>query len=157
MIGATTKIIRISSLFPAAPDKIWPLLMRVDTLRYIAAPYAAFSSLDPTEEMIWREGALIRFRLRIFGVPLGIHTIDIQKIAPAAYTIQTREGNRFVPVWNHTITLVPAGVKAARYTDEVEIGAGLLTGIVYLWAGAFYRHRQKKWLRLLGARVSLTG
>jgi hypothetical protein len=141
-----SKIIRISSVFPAAPDTIWPLLMQVETLRYIAAPYAAFSPLGG--ETLWREGAVLRFRLRIFGIPLGIHTISIQKIDRTLYTIKTFEGNTAVPVWNHTIIIEPVE-GGARYTDEVEIGAGRLTGAVALWSRAFYRHRQKKWLKLL--------
>lgn len=36
-----------------------------------------------------------------------------------------------------------------EYTDEVEIGAGWKTPFVYLWAKAFYSHRQKKWIKLL--------
>ncbi|MDR2110902.1 MAG: hypothetical protein LBP32_06300 [Spirochaetaceae bacterium] len=144
-----TKIIRVSSTFPAPPDELWPLLLRVDTLRYIAAPYAAFSPLEPGE-MVWREGTAVRFHLRIFGLPFGIHTIRIHKIDGIAHTIQTYEGNQFVPVWNHRITLEPADGISTIYTDEVEIGAGWKTGVVRLWSGAFYRHRQRKWLKLMG-------
>jgi hypothetical protein len=121
--------------------------MQVETLRYIAAPWAAF--VPVTGERAWREGTQVRFRLRIFGLPFGIHTINIHKIDPAALVIQTFEGNRLVPVWNHRIILTPVDEASTRYTDEVEIGAGPLTGAVRLWAGAFYRRRQRKWLKLL--------
>lgn len=36
-----------------------------------------------------------------------------------------------------------------QYTDEVEINAGWKTIFVYMWANAFYAHRQRKWKRLL--------
>jgi hypothetical protein len=121
--------------------------MQVETLRYIAAPWAAF--VPVRGETVWQEGTQVRFRLRIFGLSFGVHTINIQKIDPAAYIIQTFEGNRLVPVWNHRITLAAADSGSTRYTDEVEIDAGPLTGAVYLWAGSFYRHRQRKWLKLL--------
>ncbi len=35
------------------------------------------------------------------------------------------------------------------YTDRVEIRAGWKTAFIWLWANAFYAHRQRKWVRLL--------
>jgi uncharacterized membrane protein YbaN (DUF454 family) len=144
-----TAVIQISSVFPAAPEDVWPLLLRVETLRRVAAPYAAFSPADAAGDTLWREGAEIRFRLQVFGLPLGVHTIRIHAIDAAARTIRTFEGNKLAAVWNHTITLAPADAGSTLYTDTVEIGAGILTGAVRLWAGAFYRRRQKKWPELL--------
>lgn len=37
--------------------------------------------------------------------------------------MRSHEGNRFVPLWNHEISLVPMG-DVCRYTDRVTIGAG---------------------------------
>ena len=36
-----------------------------------------------------------------------------------------------------------------RYTDSVEVRAGLLTPLVWAFATAFYRHRQRRWRRLV--------
>jgi hypothetical protein len=68
--------------------------MRVETLRYIAAPHAAFSPLDAGGETRWREGAVLKFRLRIFGMPFGIHTISVQRIDGVRHTIKTFEENQ---------------------------------------------------------------
>jgi hypothetical protein len=150
-------IIKVSSIFPALPDAIWPLLMRLDTLRYIAAPWAVFAPAGSQDGAIWRENESYCFRLRIFGVlPLGIHTVRIQTLDSAGYNIQTAEENKFVPVWKHKITLIPQGADSSFYTDEVEIDAGLLTGLVYCWGTAFYRHRQRKWLRLLKKKAAFS-
>ena len=65
--------------------------------------------------------------------------------------IVSRESNRFVPVWNHTICLKNKG-RETEYTDKVDIDAGWKTVFVYLWAEAFYTHRQKRWIKLLGER-----
>jgi hypothetical protein len=144
-----TKTINIASLFPAAPEIIWPLLQQVETLRYIAFPYAVFSP-EGAAETEWREGETLRFRLRVFGfIPFGVHTIRVEELNRGGYTIRSREGNSLVPVWNHTITLKPSGQDAAEYTDTIELGAGWLTGVVSLWCAAFYRHRQRKWIKLL--------
>jgi hypothetical protein len=99
--------------------------------------------------MVWREGTTVRFRLRIFGIPFGVHTIGVHRIDGTAHIIQTHEGNSLVPVWNHRIALEPAGGASTIYTDEVEVGAGWKTGLVRLWGVFFYRRRQRKWLKLL--------
>jgi hypothetical protein len=144
------KIITISSVFPAAPEKIWPLLLRIETLRYITFPYAVFSPVDSAMAAEWREGEILGFRLRIFGfVPLGVHSIKVEEINRGAFTIRSREKNRFVPVWNHTITLKPRDVNSTEYTDKIELDAGGLSGVVSFWCRAFYRHRQRKWVKLL--------
>lgn len=54
-----------------------------------------------------------------------------------------------MPTWNHRITLDEIDAAHTGCTDEVEIDAGWKTPFVYLWAKAFYAHRQKKWLKLL--------
>jgi hypothetical protein len=144
------KTITLSSIFPAVPERIWPLLVRIDTLRYIAFPYAVFSLAGDTVVTEWREGETLRFKLRIFGfIPLGIHSIRAEEMNRDAFIIRSCEGNRFVPVWNHTITLKPSGPNSTEYTDSIELEAGPLTGLVLIWGTAFYRHRQKKWIKML--------
>jgi hypothetical protein len=148
------KTITLSSIFPAVPEKIWPLLIRIDTLRYIAFPYAVFSLVGDTKVTEWRKGETLRFKLRVFGfIPLGIHSIRAEEMDRVAFIIRSREGNRFVPVWNHTITLKPSGGSFTEYTDTIELDAGLLTGVVSIWSTAFYRHRQKKWIKMLTSEL----
>jgi hypothetical protein len=145
----TTKTIRVTSVFPASVDAVWDKLQRLDTLQYIARPYAAFRPLDGAA-MTWRDGCISRFALRLFGViPLGVHTINVVMFSREALTVQTHESNKRVPVWNHQITLKPLGNDKTEYTDEVELFADFATPIVCAWSMAFYRHRQRKWRKLL--------
>ena len=84
----------------------------------------------------------------LFGIiPFGIHTIRIVGLDPEG--ISSQESNRHVPVWNHDILLVPVGENHTEYTDRVEIRAGWKTIFIWLWAKAFYAHRQRRWIRLL--------
>ena len=52
--------------------------------------------------------------------------------------------------WDHKIILEPVG-GATRYTDEVEIHAGLLTVPAWLFAHLFYRHRQRRLAEVVAA------
>jgi hypothetical protein len=53
-----------------------------------------------------------------------------------------------VNIWSHKITLVPHSDGNTYYTDEVAIGAVKTTGLIALWAKAFYGRRQKKWRKI---------
>ncbi len=145
-------IVQKTSVFPASAGKIFKKLQKLETLQYIAKPFAVF---EPVGEPIgrWTAGSTSSYRFRLFGViPFGLHTIRIVRFEPDG--ISSRETNEHVPVWNHDITLRPLGEDCTEYTDRVEIRAGWKTLFIWLWAGAFYAHRQKKWIRLLNREKS---
>ena len=140
-------IVQKTSVFPAKQETVFRKLQRLEMLQQVAWPYAAFEPEDGTAD-IWTAGSTFRFRFRLWGViPFGVHTIHIVRFEPDG--ISSREGNMHVPVWNHDIILVGLDSEHTRYTDRVEIRAGWKTVFVWLWAKAFYNHRQRKWIRLL--------
>ena len=142
-----TKTVHRTSVFPTNIDDAFERLQRLDTLKYVAAPYATFTATDETHEMTWTVGASYFFRFRLFGIiPYGIHRINVIRFDKER--IYTHEGNEHVPIWNHEILLKDMGDRC-EYTDNVEIGAGRKTIFIYLWACLFYRHRQRKWIRML--------
>lgn len=138
-----------TSVFPAAKEDVFSRLKEWKTLQYIAAPYASFTPEDGDHDLIWEENAVFSFHFKLFGLlPLGVHTIEVVSFSETG-GIYTHEHNRHVPTWDHRIVLEPLGPSTTRYTDVVEIAAGWKTPLVYLWAKAFYAHRQRKWRKLL--------
>lgn len=145
-----SKTVIKTSRFPASERNVFNKLKSIQTLQYIASPYATFTPLTESDDFNWKAGETFSFQLKLFGViPFGIHTIKVIDFNEEAYRIHTTESNAYVPIWNHSIVLKPLGDGASQYTDEVEIYAGWKTPLVYLWAKFFYAHRQKKWLELL--------
>ena len=143
------KTVRLTSSFPSTLDDIWEKLQRLDTLQYIASPYATFLPLCNTANK-WTEGEKSRFHLKLFGfIPIGVHTINVMQFDKEALMVYTNETNKFVPMWNHRIILNPKTDSLCCYTDEVELYAGWKTPVVFLWSSLFYKHRQRKWLKLL--------
>lgn len=141
------RTVKKTSVFPAPREIVFAKLQELSTLQYIAAPYATFTPVDPDDPMVWQVGASSSYRFKMWGfIPFGVHTINIERFD--IDRIQSREGNKFVPVWNHKIYLNDIGGET-EYTDEVDIDAGWKTIFVWLWAKAFYAHRQRKWLKLL--------
>ena len=140
-------IVQKTSVFPAPRDVVFQKLQRLETLQTIAKPYAAFDPVD-SATAVWTVGCKSSYRLRLFGfIPFGTHTIWIARFDPEK--VSSREGNGHVPVWNHDILLVPIDENHTEYTDRVEIRASWKTIFIWLWAKAFYAHRQRRWIRLL--------
>ncbi len=140
-------IVRKSAVFPADRDTVFQKLQRLETLQYIAKPYADFEPVGDTP-VVFASGSTCVCSLRLFGcIPFGLHTIRIERFDREG--ISSREGNRHVPVWNHTIRLEAVDEDHTQYTDIVEIRAGVRTVFIWLWAKAFYAHRQRKWIHLL--------
>lgn len=147
--GRIMMTVKRSSVFPAPEEVIFGKLQKLETLQYIAYPYAIFIPMDETDELIWEEGSSNSFRFKIFGlIPFGIHTINVIRFGWGD-GIYTKECNQYVPIWNHEIIMEKLDESHTKYTDIVDIEAGWKTAFVYLWAKAFYMHRQKKWLKLL--------
>lgn len=140
-------IVQKTSVFPASRETVFRKLLQLKTLQYIAKPFASFEPVS--EEMkVWAVGSISAYRFKLFGfIPYGTHTIHIVRFDPDG--VSSREGNEHVPVWNHDITLLPIDQDHTRYTDRVEIKAGWKTCFIWLWANAFYAHRQRKWIALL--------
>ncbi len=144
------KTVRKTSVFPASRKLVFDKLQKLETLQYIAFPYATFTPVDPDDPLTWKPGKRSSYLFRMWGIiPLGVHTIVIERFD--IDEISSKEGNGFVPVWNHKIHLKDLGGET-EYTDEVDIDAGWKTLFVWLWAKAFYAHRQKRWIELLGEK-----
>lgn len=121
----------------------------------MSAPLLYFEPLVPGElDRDWVVGKTYGLRLSLFGfLPAGEHRITLERIDREANLIQSKERGALAPVWNHTIRFHPLEDGRLQYTDEIEIQAGLLTGVIWTFAHLFYRHRQRRWKRLLRSKM----
>jgi hypothetical protein len=147
----------VESVLPCPPDAAWEevqnsaLLLEVTRPLVVIGP-AAGESLPER----WRQGETVRCRSYLFGlIPLGTHTIVLERVDPDAREIQSREHDPLVRRWDHLVRVRATEDGQTRYSDEIEIEAGLLTPLVGMFARWFYRHRQRRWQavarRLTGA------
>jgi ligand-binding SRPBCC domain-containing protein len=151
------KRVRVQSVFDAPPEAIWAEVTKPALLIYITYPLLTFKRQGgaPLPEM-WHEGDSISFNL--FGldfIPLGPHTVNIERIDAEAREIQSRESGRMTEVWWHFIAVEAYSGERTLYTDEIDIYAGAMTGVVACFARFFYGYRQTRWRRVLSGRVSL--
>jgi hypothetical protein len=143
-------LVRVSTRLPVSADVAWDTVQRTDTLRYVTRGLVGFRVDGAVPERI-AEGETYRLRLLFFGVlPAWRHEIHVVSVDQAGHEIRTEEHGGPVRTWRHRIAVDPEGWGATRYLDEIEIGAGPLTPLVWLYAQFFYRYRQWRWRRLAG-------
>lgn len=97
--------VRKTSMLPAPKTEVFQLLQRLDTLRYIARPYASFEPIGNAGEIIWKARGEYALEFRLFCfIPLGVHAIKVRSF-DADGRICTNEG----------ILLPPFGITGSRW------------------------------------------
>ncbi len=152
------KRVRVQSIFDVPPEAVWPEVTKPALLTYVTYPLLTFKHQGgaPLPEM-WHEGDSLCFDLFGLGfIPLGPHTINVERVDAATRAIQSRESGQMAEVWWHYIAVEDYPEGRTLYTDEIDIYAGAMTEVVACFARFFYEYRQTRWRRVLSGQVSLT-
>lgn len=144
----------ITTILPCSEAELWRHIADARSLTVVCRPVLGFVRPDGGELYgKWEVGVPYELKLRLLMViPIGRHTIRLETVDPARNLIVSRESGLLARVWNHTITFAEVSPGRLRYTDEIEIRAGLLTPAIWLFAHLFYRHRQRRWKKVLRAK-----
>ena len=149
---------RISTTFDCTAEQLWDEISRPASLRFVAAPLLHFEPLVTDElDSDWVVGKTYALQLSLFGfLPAGEHRITLASIDRKANLIESKESGTLSRIWNHTIRFHPLENGKLHYTNEIEIQAGRLTGVIWAFAHLFYRHRQRRWKKLLRRKTQGT-
>lgn len=141
--------IELTTRLEAPAEHIWQELQKPALLKHVAAGRLRFVPIEPPAfPEHWRDGDY-RVALRGFGwLPLGEQVISI-RIRDDERTLHDHGSSRFFRRWEHRISLQPDGPDATRYTDRVEFDAGMLNPLLLPLVTDFFRHRQRRWRRLV--------
>lgn len=141
-------IARIATELEAPAEKVWALLKRKQTFLYVTRGAMGIPAATTWPEE-HREGSRVRGRLWFFHVVPGwVHEIRVESVDEERRELRTRERGGFVNVWNHRLKVEALPRGRSRYTDEIEVDAGALTPVVWVFAHLFYRYRQARWRSL---------
>jgi hypothetical protein len=138
------------SLLPCTADQAWEEVQKSALLREVAWPLVTFQPVGaPALPERWEHQTIYQVKCYLFGIiPIGTHTLFMERIDPTTQEIQSRERDWMVPRWDHLIRIQDAGAGQTQYSDEIDIDAGPLTSVVWLFAHCFYAHRQRRWRRV---------
>lgn len=142
-------IVRVTSDLPIPADVAAGLIRKPELLRYVTWPLLRIPDL-PDEE--FSVGHQMTVRLYLFGVlPLWLHTVRVVGGDDTAGEARTEEHGGPLRSWRHRLVVTPVCSRSCRYTDEVDVDAGLLTPLAVVSTRMFYRYRHWRWAAL--ARV----
>ena len=141
---------RRESTLACTPEQAWELVCTSGLLERVCHPLLAFKGHTPDEiPDRWPDRTTVVVRMYLFGfLPLGKHQLYIESINHEERTIQTRERDAIINRWDHLIQITATANGETRYSDELEIDAGILTLPVVLFAKFFYAHRQRHWKQI---------
>lgn len=142
---------RISTVFSCSEAEFWRRWTDPESWNYIVSPMLRAVPVGPVSlEDEWQVDRTYSFQLHLFNlIPLGRHNIKLIKVDKETNTISSEESGSLAPVWIHHIWFRAVPGDRLAYTDEIEIGAGWLTPVIWLIAHLFYRHRHRRWRKLL--------
>lgn len=142
---------KVTTVMETTTEKLWDKISQPASLIYVSSPILKFVPIESTNmDSTWDADDEYRLKLYFMKIiPMGKHTIRFSVIDREANKIISQESGSLASVWNHTITFEAIDGERIRYTDTIEIGAGILTPLVWAFANWFYRHRQRRWAKLL--------
>jgi hypothetical protein len=145
--------VELTSTFNASAERVWAEVQTSRLLMHVAAPLVVFTPEGGTVlPEVWTPGRY-RVWMWLFGIlPMGRQWVGIEeiKLPPGHYGIRDNGTGDLVRVWDHVITIEPIDQGRCRYTDRVDVKAGLLTPFIWTFARIFYAHRQRRWRVLIG-------
>jgi hypothetical protein len=151
--------LKLATHLNCSPAIVWNYVLTPELLHYIAYPLVTFEAVKPSSfPSRWSQGDYLTC-LKLLGViPLGHQTIGI-RLDPVRqqenkhYELLDNGHSKLIPTWRHLICIEANG-NQTLYTDELELRAGLLTPLVWLFALVFYSHRQRRWRKLVDEKFA---
>ena len=139
-----------TQVVPRAPDDVFAFFADAWNLEAITPPWLRFRILQAPERL--ERGCFLRYRLRLFGVPVGWRTEIVDWRPPRSFTNVQLSGP--YRVWEHThrFTAVRAGTEIydhVRYRLPGGPLAPLGRRLVARWLDEIFDYRAERILELL--------
>lgn len=143
------RTVHVETILPTSADRVWSAMLSPATFLYVCKGLFGFPSLAGRTEWlrVGERGTGWLFAFHV--IPAYRHTIEIVEVDQDAGTIKTHEHGGVLKAWDHTLRVEPLGKQSCRYSDTVDIDAGVLTGAVVAVANGIYRYRQRRWRKLV--------
>ena len=117
-------------ILDGTPDEVFPFFADAFNLEALTPPLLRFRVITP-RPIPMHPGALIQYRLRLHGVPVGWTTL-IQDWTPSVRFVDTQLKGPYA-LWHHTHEFAPADGGRTLMTDTIRyaVGAGVLGRIAH--------------------------
>lgn len=143
------RTVHVETTLPTSADRVWSAMISPATFLYVCKGLFGFPALAGRTESLRTGERGTGWLMAFHVIPAYRHTIEVTEVDEATGTIRTREHGGALKAWNHTLHVEALQADSCRYSDTVDIDAGLLTGAVVAIANGIYRYRQRRWRKLV--------
>ena len=149
-------VVKVHTQLPTSADHAWRVLARRDTFPYATCGAFGYTGAERSPEEL-HEGQEIQTRI-LFShlIPAWRHHLRLVHVDEGRREILSQERGGFIRAWNHRVYIEPENTVRCRYTDEIEIRAGIVTPLVWAFAHLSLRYRQLRLRRLIQWLVKAT-
>lgn len=143
----TTFSLERTQLVGAPLDRAWAFYAETSNLEAITPPWLRFRIVSAPAEL--SGGSLIRYRLRLFGVPIGWLT-EIRAWDPPRSFVDVQVRGPYL-LWEHTHRLTETG-DGTEIHDHVRyrlLGGRLTNLVVRRWLDSIFDYREARTAELL--------
>jgi hypothetical protein len=143
------RTVHVETILPTDAERVWSAMLSPVTFLYVCKGLLGFPALSGRSEALRAgergTGWLFAFHL----IPAYRHTIEIVEVDQVSKTLRTHEHGGILKEWNHTLHVEPIDERSSRYSDTVDVDAGVATALVATLATGIYRYRQRRWHKLV--------
>ncbi len=141
--------VKVSSILPAPKERVVELLKLPKTLFFVAQPVTTFTDHE-NFPVWWEVGETVQTQVKMFGMGAGKdYQITFTTIDEDLGLLVTHESGEGIDSWIHTMSVEEMSNGRSRYTDIVEVKAGLMTIPTAVFIKFYYQHRHRRWLKIL--------
>jgi hypothetical protein len=140
----------LSTYLPCKPEQVISHAATTRLFQYVAAPLIKMRPTDPKElPEVWSEGTYW-VSMYLFGfIPFGKQAMVVSfPEQNGAFCLHDNGHGTLINKWDHVITIEESG-DGTLYRDRLTVEAGILTPVVWGFAQIFFRHRQRRWRKLV--------
>jgi hypothetical protein len=143
------RTVHVETFLPTDADRVWPAMLSPVTFLYVCKGLFSVPALAGRSEalQLGERGTAWLFAFHL--IPAYRHTVEIVEVDQASKTLRTHEHGGILKAWNHTLHVEPIDEHSSRYSDTVDIDAGVATAFVAALAMGIYRYRQRRWHKLV--------
>jgi len=140
----------ISKVYPVSAQVLWEDILDPSALADSMKGSLTYSGL-PTEPVF--EGQRIVVSIKRWGwFPMGRWTMDVVRRDDDRRILESSEFGSLVRNYRHRLEVEHLGDREARYSDHLDLDAGLLTNLMFPTFISMYERRHEQRLKRLLAQ-----
>lgn len=147
------RTIHLETTLPTSAERVWYAMQSPVTFLYVCKGLFGIPALAGRAERLRRGERGTAWLFAFHLIPAYRHTIEVIEVDEPIGTIRTHEHGGLLRAWNHTLHVEAVDDNNCRYSDTVDIDAGLATALVAAVAVGIFRYRQRRWRKLVGQHL----